>query len=602
MIVGASFSSIKKSILKGSPDSFRMDDSSPAQIQGGLMKKPTDFALIKKLRRTMETAMKNACYLDAIFFADKILALALPNTDQYIDAVYDLANALFLNKEYIRWVQLIGNISSIWFLIEKQTENISRIWTNSNLYSEKFRILSAQAYLQARDIQSCISVLEKDQCDSENISSFDISVLDDNQSNYFKGLKHLVLAKAYEMQENNEWAAESYREALKYNWENFEAFERLIGNYLLTQEEKERFIKEMNFTEENLWLKDYYISRIQGSIRDNLEGCVVINIDDPSIHSPYPKHYSPDSRFDTVGNFDMRNYGHATPPQSRAVGKTPDIHRKVGEDSEMKKEKEVYVLDVLKNSNNNYIKIIEAEKFYNQQNVTKAYEIMKALVEDDKYFLNAIPLYTAILIELNQVGDLYILAHSLVNSNPDLAVTWFVVGSYYYLVKKYELARKYFEKANKFDKHFAACWIAYGHSFAASDESDQAMSAYRTAARLFPGWHLANQCIGMEYLRTNKLSTALIAFEQAQKINSNDWFVYNEKGVVFYRMKKFNEAKELFEQADRLCHDENCKTKETILLNLGHCHRKLKEYDNAIKYYINKLIIFNSFYDCTRID
>jgi hypothetical protein len=110
MNVGTSFSSIKKSLLKGSPDSFRMDDSSPVQIQGGLMKKPTDFALIKKLRRTMETAMKNACYLDAIFFADKILALALPNTDQYIDAVYDLANALFLNKEYIRCVQLIGNL------------------------------------------------------------------------------------------------------------------------------------------------------------------------------------------------------------------------------------------------------------------------------------------------------------------------------------------------------------------------------------------------------------------------------------------------------------------------------------------------------------
>ena len=472
------------------------------------------------------------------------------------------------------------------FFIEKQTENISRICTNTNLYSEKFRILTAQAYLQAKDVQSWISVLEKDQLDSENISSFDISVLDDNQSNYFKGLKHLVLAKAYEMQENNEWAAESYREALKFNCENFEAFERLIGNYLLTQDEKDNFIKEMNFTEENLWLKDYYISRIMGSIRENLEGSVVINIDDPSIHSPYPKHYSPDSRYDGVGNFDMRNYGHVTPPQSRGFGKTPDVMRKGIEDSEINKEKEVYVIDVLMNSQNNYIKIIEAEKYYNGQNVTKAYEIMKIIIEDDKYFLNAIPLYTAILIELNQVGDLYMLAHSLVNSNPDLAVTWYVVGSYYCLVKKYELARKYFEKANKFDKHFAAWWIAYGHSFAASDESDQAMSAYRTAARLFPGWHLANQWIGMEYLRTNKLSTALIAFEQAQKINNKDCFVYNEKGVVFYRQKKYNEAKQLFEQAHSLCHDENCKTYETILLNLGHCHRKLKDYDKAIEYYI----------------
>ena len=108
MNVGGGFSSIKKSKIKGSPDSIGMDDSSPAKIQGGLMRKPTDLALIQKLRKTMEAAMKNACYLDAIFFADKILALALPNTDQYIDAVYDLANALYLNKEYIRCVQLIG--------------------------------------------------------------------------------------------------------------------------------------------------------------------------------------------------------------------------------------------------------------------------------------------------------------------------------------------------------------------------------------------------------------------------------------------------------------------------------------------------------------
>jgi anaphase-promoting complex subunit 6 len=111
------------------------------------------------------------------------------------------------------------------------------------------------------------------------------------------------------------------------------------------------------------------------------------------------------------------------------------------------------------------------------------------------------------------------------------------------------------------------------------------MSAYRTAARLFPGCHLANQCIGMEYLRTNKLSTALISFEQALQINNRDCLVYNEKGVCYYKEKKYNEARELFEKAHELCNDENCKTYETILVNLGHCHRKLRNYDNAIQYY-----------------
>ena len=51
------------------------------------------------------------------------------------------------------------------------------------------------------------------------------------------------------------------------------------------------------------------------------------------------------------------------------------------------------------------------------------------------------------------------------------------------------------------DKHLAAAWIAFGHSFSAQDESEQAMKAYRSAARLFPGCHLANLYIGMEYLK-----------------------------------------------------------------------------------------------------
>lgn len=114
--------------------------------------------------------------------------------------------------------------------------------------------------------------------------------------------------------------------------------------------------------------------------------------------------------------------------------------------------------------------------------------------------MRGVPLYIAILVDMNKLGDLYYLAHKLVSSNPTLAISWFSVGAYYYLVGKYDLARKYFEKANKIDKHFVACWIAFGHSFAALDESEQALNAYRTATRLFPGCHVASLCIGMEYL------------------------------------------------------------------------------------------------------
>ena len=54
------------------------------------------------------------------------------------------------------------------------------------------------------------------------------------------------------------------------------------------------------------------------------------------------------------------------------------------------------------------------------------------MVEADFYYVNIVPLYCAVLIELNKVGELYYLAHKLVSANPDLAVAWFAVGSYYF--------------------------------------------------------------------------------------------------------------------------------------------------------------------------
>ena len=72
--------------------------------------------------------------------------------------------------------------------------------------------------------------------------------------------------------------------------------------------------------------------------------------------------------------------------------------------------------------------------------------------EQDIFFIQVIPIYIAVLIELKKVGDLFYLAHKLVRSNPNMAESWFAAGSYYYLVQKYDLARKYFEKAFKIDR------------------------------------------------------------------------------------------------------------------------------------------------------
>jgi len=66
-------------------------------------------------------------------------------------------------------------------------------------------------------------------------------------------------------------------------------------------------------------------------------------------------------------------------------------------------------------------------------------------------------------------------------------VSWFAVGCYYLLSGRQELAQRYLSKSTSLDRVFGPAWLAYGHSFAAENEHDQAMAAYFTASQLMKG-------------------------------------------------------------------------------------------------------------------
>jgi anaphase-promoting complex subunit 6 len=75
------------------------------------------------------------------------------------------------------------------------------------------------------------------------------------------------------------------------------------------------------------------------------------------------------------------------------------------------------------------------------------------------------------------------------------------------------------------------------------------MSVYRTISRLFPGCYLAHLYMGMEYLRTNNLKTSLLSLHQAKQINPSDPLIHNEIGVIYYKQKDYNEAKNYYLKA-----------------------------------------------------
>jgi anaphase-promoting complex subunit 6 len=441
------------------------------------------------MKNLLKHYMENGLYSNALFYANKIFYLSFNRDVSVIsDHLYDLAHCFYMNKEFYRCVNVIQKY-------------------NVTYYSLKFLNLLGQALLACEDYEGVITYLEKENLQIEQIEADSIHL--------FHSIRHLLIGKAYEMQENKQPAIRNYIKALKYDPGNVEAFEILISHNLLTSEQKHKLMNELVF-ENNKWLHDYYLSKAYDNIYITEKSDVAIS--------------------DENGN----------------------------------------IIDILYTNNDQDLMKMEAEKFYISRDHANAYNKLKKINDDDFYYLDIIPMFCSSMIELNKIGELYYLAHKLANNCSDKYVSWFAVGCYYYCVKKYDIARKYFSKANQLNKHFPEGWIALGNCYAAQDESDQALSAYRTCLRLFPGCHFANLYIGMEFVRTNNLKTALVAFQDALLTSNSDPLVYNELGVVFYKQKFYEEAEFHFLKGIELCREEKSSVFQSLTINLANTNRKLK--------------------------
>ena len=91
---------------------------------------------------------------------------------------------------------------------------------------------------------------------------------------------------------------------------------------------------------------------------------------------------------------------------------------------------EVAILDLLTRRDNVDMRYIEAQNYFSTQQLKKAYDCIKKIIDEDSYYLAIMPLFCAILVELNKKGDLYHIAHKLVSADPDSTISWYAVVSF----------------------------------------------------------------------------------------------------------------------------------------------------------------------------
>ncbi len=137
-------------------------------------------------------------------------------------------------------------------------------------------------------------------------------------------------------------------------------------------------------------------------------------------------------------------------------------------------------------SSSNDLKIIESNCLLNLNLFRESYTISTDIKSCDNYNILSLISHIICLVELGKQSELYKTSHDLICTYPSSAISWFSVGCYYYMTRRYEISHRFLHKATSLDKYFFAAWIVYGHTFSEQDADDQAKAAYRTVNRYFP--------------------------------------------------------------------------------------------------------------------
>lgn len=238
--------------------------------------------------------------------------------------------------------------------------------------------------------------------------------------------------------------------------------------------------------------------------------------------------------------------------------------------------------------------VVRAMRLFAALDYEECARLTSHILDRDPYVEESVTImHLAALVELDLRHELFVLAHSLVDTGPRDAVSWMAVGYYYFSCGKYVTARRYLQKATSIDARLGQAWIAFGHAFAAEDESDQAMSSYRTASRLCPGAQLPLLYMGMEYTRQSSLVHAASFFQSAREACPSDPAPRHELGVIAYKMGDVQGAVAYFKAAISLWEKNDgskdfvarggrrAEAEEATMFNMGHCYRRLREFELA---------------------
>lgn len=505
---------------------------------------------LERLRAIVQDSLGKHLYENAIFFADKLVTLSNNEPDD----VYRLVQAYMYTKQHRRALHVLHR-------------------TQQATASSRFRYLTAKCLAECLELDECLATLDEAalQAVSEETAR---DGGDDGQVRMLAAMQ-LLKGSVYESQENWPLAARCYMAALHADALCYEALNRIVSNHMISTTEQRALLESLEPKLQAVdaeWLRVYYRCKLEPDEGRVLADKYLADEEDEEIAR------SGLGASGLVGALGVGAFGlaapqHADEASARAAADAV-AEGLCGE--------RAGILELRENVD---MLTAAAEYEYAHGHYRACYKLSSRVLSKDPFQQHVLPVHVCSMVRLDLRSELFSLAHQLVEEYPSTAVSWYVVGCYYHLIGDFENARRYFSKATTLNHRFVPAWVGFGHAFAAQDESDQAMAAYRTASRLFPGSHIPWLGIGMEYLRTNHLHLALQYIRQAQEICPTDPLVLHELGVLHFHEGEYEAAVSFFLRVAEGCNEYDEAVREPSVFNLGHAYRKLRDFSNAAKWY-----------------
>ncbi|KAF5295106.1 hypothetical protein FQA39_LY13257 [Lamprigera yunnana] len=543
---------------------------------------PTDLINIDNYRQLVQTYLNLHAYNTALFWADKIVALTSGNPRD----IYWLAQCMFLLKQFHRAAHLLRS---------QNLDKVSyRIFFKQLLLFFKLQsyvlcnYLTVRCLLEANELTEALKVINsmdmelflQSNCNLSCSTSVDAGMFDETPKYQVQSSVLLLKGKVLEAMDNRGLASDCYKQALQCDVYCFEAFDALIQHHMLSATEEQDLLKSLPIshqctTEEGQILYSLYKSKLK---KYNTVVALVPH-DDRFIFNNTPILHKI-----SVNILE-------TPTESKNVPEkeTNTVERK----EKIFNEPDSSIQARLENSLD--LAVSQAELYYYNCDYVQCGKLTESILKKDPYHTSCLPIHISCQVELKQSNKLFTLAHNLVDLYPNLAISWFAVGCYYYIIGKRDSARRFLAKSTSLDRLFGPAWLAFGHSFAVESEHDQAMAAYFKASQLMKGCHLPLLYIGLECGLTNNVRLAEKFFQQAQIIAPEDPFVMHEMGVIAFHNSEYKGAEKHFQ--DALARIKPTKDAviperwEPLLNNLGHTCRKLEKYEEALEYHHQALVL-----------